>query len=150
MQLCHHAFWDCPVAYAVRQQLNQALLPSQSFSEPNIWLVQAPPGAQQPMWDVVAPAALSAMDVGRHTMGFRPCHAATPPLLDVQQCVQAGCTRGTSAFWLSLHNLAATSLSRRGRGWERLTPSCSLYGNRRVSVDGCHYNGVCGRGNMQQ
>jgi hypothetical protein len=82
MQLRHHAFWDCPVAGAVRQQLNQALLPSQSCS--NIWLVQAPPGAQQPVCDVVAPAVLSATDVGRRTMWLRHFLATTPPFLDTQ------------------------------------------------------------------
>jgi hypothetical protein len=118
MQLRHHAFWDCPVACAVRQQLNQALLPSQSCSEPNIWLVQAPPGVQQPVWDVVAPVALSAMDAGRRTMWFRHFHATTPRFLDTQQCVQAGCTRATSAFWLSLHNFAKVCRHLPLKGWE--------------------------------
>jgi hypothetical protein len=106
MQLRHHAFWICHVACAVCQQLNQALPPGRPCAEPNFWLVQAPPGAQQPVWDVVAPAALSAMDVGRRPMWFRHFRATTPPLLDIQQCVQAGCTRATSAFWLSLHSFA--------------------------------------------
>jgi hypothetical protein len=44
MQLRHHAFWDCPVACAVRQQLNQALPPGQPCAEPKFWLLQAPPG----------------------------------------------------------------------------------------------------------
>jgi hypothetical protein len=118
MQLRHHAFWDCPVACAVRQHLNQALLPSQSCSEPNIWLVQAPPGVQQPVWDVVAPAALSAMDAGRRTMWFRHFHATTPRFLETQQCVQAGCTRTTLAFWLSLHNFAKVCRHLPLKGWE--------------------------------
>jgi hypothetical protein len=51
MQLRHlskrAAFWDSPVPYAVRQQLNQALPHGRPCSEPNVWLVQALPGVQQ-------------------------------------------------------------------------------------------------------
>jgi hypothetical protein len=141
------------LACAVRQQQNQALPPSRPCSEPNVWLVTAPPGAQQPVLDVVAPAALSAMDVGRRPMWFRHFHATTPPLLDIQQCVQAGCTRAISAFWLAFTTsprCSTTSLIRVGREWERPTPSCTSQGSRRVSVSDCHYDGVLGRGNGQQ
>jgi hypothetical protein len=92
------------VACAVRQQLNQARPPGRPCSEPKVGLIQTPSGVQQPVWDVVAPASLSAMDAKRRTMWFRHFNAATPPLLDVEQCVQAGCTRATLAFWLSPHH----------------------------------------------
>jgi hypothetical protein len=106
---------NCPVACAVR--LNQALPPSRPCSEPRVWLIQTPPGVQQPVWDVVAPAVPSAMDDGRRTMWFRQFHAAARLLLDIQLYVQAGCTQATSAFWLSLH-FAKVRSNLPLNGWE--------------------------------
>jgi hypothetical protein len=51
MQLRHLAFLDCPVAFAVHWQLNQALFPGRPCSELKLWLVQTPTGAQQPVWE---------------------------------------------------------------------------------------------------
>ncbi|GLC39848.1 hypothetical protein PLESTB_001292900 [Pleodorina starrii] len=65
-----HHFWECPVARAVREQIDRHLPPPQAAAgatttRQQLWLAQAPPGCEQAPWDVIALAALSAMEVGR-------------------------------------------------------------------------------------
>jgi hypothetical protein len=52
-----------------------------------------------------------------------------PLFLSIRQCVQAGCTRATSAFWLSLHNFANVCRKFPLKGWrvgERPTHTCPV------------------------
>ncbi|EFJ50373.1 hypothetical protein VOLCADRAFT_88920 [Volvox carteri f. nagariensis] len=63
-----HHFWECPVAQAVREQIDRHIQPSQEaatggITRKQLWLVQAPTGCEQAPWDVIALAALSAMEV---------------------------------------------------------------------------------------
>ena len=71
-----HAFWDCPVAAALREALQACL--GQPVTRAQLWLLLAPAGMQQPVWDVVALAALSALEVGRRRLrsGHVPVAAA--------------------------------------------------------------------------
>ncbi len=57
-----HRFWSCPVGMAVRAELQRHL--PEPLLRHHLWLVLAPAGVQQPVWDVVALAALSAMRFG--------------------------------------------------------------------------------------
>ncbi|GLI70416.1 hypothetical protein VaNZ11_015193 [Volvox africanus] len=69
-----HHFWECPIAKAVREQIDRHLpLPTSATIEggltrQQLWLVQAPPGCEQAPWDVIALAALSSMEYGRHCL----------------------------------------------------------------------------------
>ncbi|GIL87818.1 hypothetical protein Vretifemale_15866, partial [Volvox reticuliferus] len=71
---CMHHFWECPIAKAVREQIDRHLrLPSPATIEGGItrqqlWLVQAPTGCEQAPWDVIAMAALSSMEYGRYCL----------------------------------------------------------------------------------
>jgi hypothetical protein len=117
LQPRQHAYWDCPVAQAVARQLTSGLSrASLPCTQRQVWLVQAPLGTQQVVWDVVAMAALSAMDVGRRAMWFRHFDSALAPPL----CVQAGCASAVSAFWLSLHNFARTCRFLPLKHWDRV------------------------------
>jgi hypothetical protein len=58
-----HHFWECPVAKAVVAQI-AAHVPG-PISRAHVWLAEAPAGVQQCVWDVVALAALAAMERAR-------------------------------------------------------------------------------------
>ncbi|PNW81436.1 hypothetical protein CHLRE_07g356000v5 [Chlamydomonas reinhardtii] len=60
-----HHFWDCAVAKAVVAQINAHNPGPAPISQAQLWLVQAPPGFQQCVWDVVVMAALAATEHGR-------------------------------------------------------------------------------------
>jgi hypothetical protein len=71
-----HAFWDCPVAAALRAALDARL--GQPVSRAQLWLLLPPAGVQQPVWDVVALAALSALEVGRRRLRSGHAPVAVP------------------------------------------------------------------------
>ena len=59
-----HSFWSCPLALAVRAELERVLHRSVSLS--SLWLLRPPsPGVHQTVWDVACLAALGAMEHGR-------------------------------------------------------------------------------------
>ncbi len=66
-----HHFWECPVARAVREQIEwhlqaaPAAVASGRMLRQHLWHAQPPPGCEQVAWNVIALAALSAMDIGR-------------------------------------------------------------------------------------
>jgi hypothetical protein len=59
-----HHFWDCPIARHVAREV-QRCLPANELTRPHLWLLRAPPGVRPCVWQVVALAALSAMESGR-------------------------------------------------------------------------------------
>ena len=61
-----HPFWCCPVAQRVLGAL--AAQAGDPPTRPQLWLARAPPGLQQPVWDVVCLAALTAMEFGRQRL----------------------------------------------------------------------------------
>ncbi|GIL55468.1 hypothetical protein Vafri_11032 [Volvox africanus] len=67
-----HHFWECPIAQAVRDQIDRHLPISATteggMGRHHLWLIQAPPGCDQAPWDVIAMAALSSMEHGRHCL----------------------------------------------------------------------------------
>jgi hypothetical protein len=67
-----HAFWDCPVAAAVLEQLRAALTAAgvaAPVTRASLWLLDAPTGVMPRVtWVVAALAALSAMDYGRRRL----------------------------------------------------------------------------------
>ena len=65
-----HAFWDCPVATAIRGTIEAALQPhAPTVSRASVWLSQPPPQIKEVgVWLVVCLAAISAMDHGRRQL----------------------------------------------------------------------------------
>jgi hypothetical protein len=63
-----HTFWDCLVAAEVRRHLALALPIGFQLSQHHLWLVEAPPGILQVVWDVVAMATVHAMATERKQM----------------------------------------------------------------------------------
>ena len=67
-----HHFWPCLVAGAVRSTVLRAAAsagrPLQSLRRGHLWLARPPQGINQGVWDVVALAAVAAMEKGRACM----------------------------------------------------------------------------------
>jgi hypothetical protein len=138
-----HHFWDCAVAKAVVAQINAHNPEATPISQTQLWLVQAPPGYEQCVWDVVATAALSAVEHGRVRLrGMTRAAAAqegaaaaaaaaaaeadpdpdavpptqlTPPLPGVTP-VQLACARAVADFWSRLLQFAQLGVPR--KGWD--------------------------------
>jgi endonuclease/exonuclease/phosphatase family metal-dependent hydrolase len=73
-----HSFWDCPVARAVRDQLQRAL-GATPLARHEVWLAtHHSPDIHIPVWRLVACLALDAMDYGRRLLWIRRRSAAWP------------------------------------------------------------------------
>jgi hypothetical protein len=108
-----HHFWQCPVARALLDEMNE-LLPV-SISREQLWLVRSPPGMHQLVWDVVCLAAVSALEMGRRLLLRRRPLAGAPPL-----CVLRVCAECVADFWARLRGFVA--LGRPPRGWGEVSP----------------------------
>jgi hypothetical protein len=122
-----HAFWDCPVAQRVVQQLRRAL-GNRALSQWNVWLLQPPRDVCCAVWRVVALAALEAMETGRKTL-WREWNLAGAPDEDEEPAaarrakaaaVESAGQRAAAAFWLALHDFARGGRSIPSRGWDRV------------------------------
>ncbi|PNW72729.1 hypothetical protein CHLRE_15g638955v5 [Chlamydomonas reinhardtii] len=58
-----HHFWDCVVAEALRALMRERA--NVDITRNQLWLVQAPPGLSQAVWDIVCLAAVAALEYGR-------------------------------------------------------------------------------------
>jgi hypothetical protein len=105
-----HAYWDCPVAQAVREQLQRGL-GGREISQWQVWLAQPPRGVQLVVWRVVAMAALDAVDVGRRFMWSQ--HAAA-----AETAVEAGQRRAVTTFWMALEDFAHRGRRTPPHGWD--------------------------------
>ena len=64
-----HAFWECPVAAAVRSTIEAALSPQAPvICRSSVWLCRAPKSVHVGVWQVVCMAAVSAMHHGRRQL----------------------------------------------------------------------------------
>ena len=72
-----HAFWDCPVAQAVREQLHSPDVPGgpapTAVDRADVWLLRPPAtyAGRSRQWSVVALAAVAAMEFGRAVLWAR-------------------------------------------------------------------------------
>jgi hypothetical protein len=115
-----HAFWECPVAAAVRELLQRGLGWGVQLQQWHVWLLQPPLGsAVRPVvWQVVATAAVYAMDRGRASMwaafrkGGQPAAAA--------QAV--GRQRAAGEFWMVLEAFARDFPLADAPGWGAVGP----------------------------
>jgi hypothetical protein len=107
-----HAFWDCPVAQAVREQLQRGL--GVPLQQRHVWLVVAPePGVQRVVWQVVALAALEAMEAGRRAV-WRRHHQG----VDAAGAVAQARMVAVAAFWLAVSDFGGSQRRVPRRGWE--------------------------------
>jgi hypothetical protein len=98
-----HTFWTCPVAVAVRAELERVL--QQPVLRPDVWLLQPPAAGVRPeVWDLVCLAALGAMEHGRK-LGWALQAEHQQPL---QQPAIAAVVR----FWEILDSCISPSLAR--------------------------------------
>lgn len=73
-----HSFWTCPVALAVRAQLDNTL--GVAVARPSLWLLGPPPlpNLDDNIWRLVSLAALSAMEHGRALLWAHRCSPDWP------------------------------------------------------------------------
>jgi hypothetical protein len=106
-----HTFWDCPVAVAVRAQLELglaeflhplpvALPPPVLVPQHAVWLLTPPcPGLDKSVWALVAVAAVAAMEFGRQLLWvLRPADVAGVAVVS---------NRAVARFWRLLADCAA-------------------------------------------
>ena len=113
-----HHFWECPVAVAVRAALQPFVAGGAPLTREHVWLATAPPGWAQCAWDVVALAAIAAMDAGRRA-GLRKRRPAGPPAA----AADAASLRAVTQLWAALQDFTELGLpQRRRREWLALRP----------------------------
>jgi hypothetical protein len=96
-----HAFWDCPVAAAVRLQVQQRLPAGIQLQQHHVWLLQPPSAVVQPApWAVIAMAAVEAMSLGRRRLW------ALSQQQGVADPVATASQDATRRFWILLLDFA--------------------------------------------
>jgi len=122
-----HAFWDCPVAEGVREQLavGLGLGGAALVTQPAVWLLRPPRrGIAPEAWALVAMSAVAAMEYGRRLLWVPgPAGGRADP----QRVRRLAAAR----FWQLLANHAA-DIGPVPRGWELPEPHPFLF----VSPDG--------------
>eukprot|EP00775_Hariotina_reticulata_P008977 gene8977-biopygen10834 len=110
--LTRHHFWSCPVAVAVRTEVEHQLIACALFpagftlTVADLWLGRKPldaAGLHTLVWDMVCLAALHALDRGRCTAWAAAPSLATPVLVE-----QVAARAAVAAFWSALADFAAT------------------------------------------
>ena len=149
-----HAFWECPIAVAVRGTIEAALQPqSPVISRASLWLCRPPPAVYEEVWLVVCMAALSAMEHGRRQLWRLHCaaQAAGPPpavQLTLQQAwwpaahpvvrppsvLARASALAVADFWARLASFAALGLA--PDKWGRKVPPAHPF----LSNGGCRVN----------
>ncbi|GFR52607.1 hypothetical protein Agub_g15205 [Astrephomene gubernaculifera] len=110
-----HLFWDCCVARNLREAMGAGMGVAEgphsvAFSRSQLWLFLPPRGIQPVVWDVVALAALAALERGRQYL-YRDWDSDTP--------VSPGRLRHISAevvvdFWARISSFASLGIIPRG------------------------------------
>ena len=115
-----HHFWSCPVARAVRFEMEAQLVAFGMFppgvghlKAANLWLCVRPHADLLPwVWDLVCIAAVHAMETGRAAAWAVSRDLSVPVLVE-----DVAKRAATAAFWSALADFAATaSVPRAARG----------------------------------
>lgn len=118
-----HHFWSCPVAWAVRRQMEGHL--GTPLAKHHVWLVEPPTGCQPGPWDVVAMAALEAMERGRLALRTATGGGRVQQQQQQQQpppqAVEQACLTAVARFWSTLQAFAALGVPE--CGWGDVGPS---------------------------
>ena len=106
-----HAFWECPVAQAVRLQLQTSMPPRVAVQRRHVWLLSSPDAEHctAQVWQVVAMVALLAMERGRATLWSarrQLQHGELPAEADPLQVARR---HAVGRFWVLLMDVAATT-----------------------------------------
>ena len=126
-----HVFWSCPVALAVRREIQLCVPAALTSDNPaQLWTMSPPPREVLPqVWHIVCLAALNAMDHGRRVLYavFKdtPLPAADPSTLIASRSA-------VLRFWELLSDYASLGLMH-SRHRRRLSPTSPFLG---VEVDG--------------
>jgi hypothetical protein len=112
-----HLFWDCHLARSLREAMGAAMGAAvgsldAAFTREHLWLVLPPPGIQQRVWDVVALAAVAALERGRQRM-YKGWSDGAP--LTHQQLVVLG-TDVVADFWGRVASFASLGIPPKGWG----------------------------------
>jgi len=103
-----HTFWECPVAVAVRGQLESGL-GGLTVQRSAVWLLDPPsPSVDARAWPLVAMAAVAAMDYGRRMLWARRREDPAPLLAVAHLSV--------ARFWRVIAEFAAVTRAP-PRGW---------------------------------
>jgi hypothetical protein len=110
-----HHFWDCLLATVLRSEMEFEIFgdvePDESeLGKEELWLVRAPEGINQVVWDVVCLAAISALEHGR-----RFIYASRQEENRIAT-FERGRLAVVSEFWARLGSFASTGNS--PRGWD--------------------------------
>jgi hypothetical protein len=107
-----HHFWDCPVAQAVRDQLQRALPAGlAAVQREQLWLALAPGGVRLQVWRVVVLAALGAMERGRKMLyswrlAVSPV-APNPAALPLDMQLEVAQRAAVVGFWDNLQDFVS-------------------------------------------
>lgn len=112
-----HSFWNCPIANAVRQQL-QTQLGTPHLNRAAVWLLQPPaPYVNTGVWQVVCTAAISAMDYGRRCMWSAYISDGRPNPHPMLPAVTQAANAAVQRFWKILSQFADRPALPPGRAW---------------------------------
>jgi hypothetical protein len=105
-----HTFWDCPVAQAVRTQIDHVLAPSAPTptSRANVWLLGPPPlpHITPGVWTLVCLCALAAMEYGRTLLWAQHHHLPAAPAPQWANPLRAVSNAAVARFWHLLQDFA--------------------------------------------
>ena len=137
-----HCFWSCEVAKDVVHQLQEVLQLGVPLARDSVWLLRAPSGVHQCVWEPVCAAALDAMAFGRRMLwavhlNERPDDPQQTqitrffPVLSPRRpapVVRAG-RRAAARFWERLQDLAVLDeYPLKDRRWESVSPGHPFLG----------------------
>jgi hypothetical protein len=115
-RLRQHAFWECAIAQAVRNQAHRGL-GGALLQQWHLWLVDSPPSVCHMVWRVVVLAAIWAMEQGRKHL-WSLVH--TPPRQG--SAVQQAISKASTSFWSALHDFARHNRPVPAKGWDEVGP----------------------------
>ena len=106
-----HAFWECPVAQAVRLQMQASMPRRVVVQRRHVWLLTSPCGEHctAEVWRAVAMVALLAMEGGRAMLWAARQQLQHGELAAGASPVEVAKRRAVGRFWLLLIEVAATA-----------------------------------------
>ena len=119
-----HCFWACPVAVAVRAELDREV--GGAVTRADLWLARPPQGIAPPVWDVVCLAAVEAIERGRWSLPKGSAAGDTEEAALPAGGVHAAAVVAVASFWGALADFAALGVA--PRGWGGVAPNHPFLG----------------------